>query len=144
MTSTTVISYPIPIYQNLPIHAEYYRPSVVVIANIQLGITTVVIAASAPLFVIGQEVRLIIPSNFGCEQINGKTGFIVEFLTTTRMRISIDSSRNVTPYNTSAVATIQNPQIVAIGDVNTGARNANGLSNQITFINGSFRNISPQ
>lgn len=144
MTSSTVISYPIPVYQNVPIHAEYYQPSVFVIARIFRGVTTLVETTLATNFVVGQEIRLLIPPQFGSIELNGKTGFVLSFNSPTIMEVSIDSSRNVTQYNSSAVATIQNPQVAAIGDVNTGVTNRTGLRDQGTFIPGSFINISPE
>lgn len=144
MTSSTVISYPIPVYQNVPIHAEYYQPSVFVITRIFRGVTTLVETTLATNFVVGQEIRLLIPPKFGSIELNGKTGFILSFNSDTIMEVSIDSSRNVTQYNSSAVATIQNPQVVAVGDVNTGATNSTGLIDQGTYIPGSFINISPE
>ncbi len=139
-----MLSYPIPAYQNVPIHAEYYQPNVFVIASIQRGTTTLVRTTIATNFVIGQEIRLLIPPQFGSIELNGKTGFILSFNSPTIMEVSIDSSRNVTVYNLSAVATIQSPQVMAIGDVNNGATNTNGLNDQTTFIAGSFINISPE
>lgn len=144
MTSSTVISYPIPVYQNLPIHSEYYQPSVFVIDKVQRGVTTLVTTLLPTNFVIGQEIRLLIPPQFGSIELNGKTGFILSFTSPTIMEVSIDSSRNVTQYNSSAIATIQNPQVVAVGDVNTGATNSTGLRDQGTYIPGSFVNISPE
>ncbi len=144
MTSTTVLSYPIPAYQNVPIRSEYYQPSVFTIIRILRGVTTLVETSVETNFVIGQEIRLLIPPDFGSIELNGKTGFVLSFNSTTIMEVSIDSSRNVNPYNFAAVATIQNPQVVAIGDVNTGVTNRTGLSNQTTYIPGSFINISPE
>jgi hypothetical protein len=143
MTSSTVISYPIPVYQNLPIHAEFYQPNVFVIERVQRGITTLVTTVLPTNFVVGQEIRLLIPPIFGSIELNGKTGFVLSFTSPTIMEVSIDSSQNVTVYDITAVATIQNAQVVAVGDVNTGSINTNGLTNQGTFIPGAFINISP-
>lgn len=143
MTSSTVISYPIPVYQNLPIHSEFYQPSVFVISSIRRGTTTLVLTVLPTNFVIGQEIRLLIPPTFGSIELNGQTGFVLSFRDPTTMEVSIDSSRNVTVFNLTAVATIQSPQVVAIGDVNTGVTNTNGLTGQNISIPGSFTNISP-
>ena len=144
MTSSTVISYPIPVFQNVPIHSEYYQPNVFVIASIQRGVTTLVRTTIATNFVVGQEIRLLIPPTFGSIELNGSTGFVLSFNSPTIMEVSIDSSRNVTVFDLTAVATIQNPQVVAIGDVNNGATNSSGLTNQGTFVPGSFINVSPE
>jgi hypothetical protein len=144
MSTGTVLSYPIPAFQNVPIHDEYYLPNEFIISRIGLGPNTLIATTENVNFVVGQEVRLLIPPSFGCKQLNGKTGFITQISTPMSFTVSIDSSKNVTPFNAAGDATLQNPVVVPIGDVNTGATNANGLQNQTTFIPGSFINISPQ
>jgi len=62
-------------------------------------------------------------------------------LTVNQIEINIDSSKNVDAFTTSTNPT--QPQILAIGDINTGAINASGRNNQSTFIPGSFIDISP-
>lgn len=139
----SVISYPIPPFQNLPIRADFFQPSVFVISNIQRGTTTLVTTTLNTNYVIGQEVRLIIPSGFGCEQINGRKGFVLSFNAPNIVNISIDSSRNVTRFNLSATVTIQSPQIAAVGDINTGITSSTGQNIPSTNIPGAFINISP-
>lgn len=56
------------------------------------------------------------------------------------MYVGIDSS-GFDPFVAASIN--ENPQIVAIGDVNTGATNSNGINSTLTYIPGSFRNISP-
>ncbi len=136
----TVLSYPIPAYQNVPINANYYMPSRFDIAAIGLGLLTTVTTTVDHNYVIGQECRLIIPPSFGCRQLNEKKGFVVDVPSSTQVVLSIDSSQSDPFIASSAPSTAQ---ILAIGDVNTGATNATGLINQSTFIPGSFQDISP-
>lgn len=136
-----VISYPIPPYANVPIHAEYYQPSRFVISGITLGQTTTVTTSEDHNYVIGQEIRLLIPSSFGCIQLNNKTGFVISIPATDSVEIDIYSLGGNSFI--SATATIQSPQIIAIGDINVGDINANGRTNQATDVPGSFINISP-
>lgn len=137
-----VISYPIPLYQNLPIHAEYYEPSRFVISGVTLGKTTIITTSVVHNYVIGQQIRLLIPAKFGCYQLNESIGYVLSIPSTTQVEVSIDSNRNVDAF-ISATATTSSPQILAIGDLNFGSINTQGRVNNITHIPGSFINISP-
>lgn len=139
---TTVISYPIPAYQNVPIHAEYYLPSRFVISAISLGSTTTITATTSMNYAIGQEIRLLIPPTFGCRQLNNQTGFVISRPMFNQVIVTIDSSQNVDLYKASSSTTVA--QILAIGDVNTGITNDHGDMHEKTFIPGSFINISPR
>lgn len=140
----TVLSPPIPIYQNLPIHAEFYQPTRFVIEDIILGVTTLVITVLDHDYVIGQNVRLIIPADFGCFQLNEVQGYVVSIPSRNQVEINIDSSRNVDPYIASSSTFPCVAQILAIGDLNNGQINTSGRISNITYIPGSFINISPQ
>ena len=141
MTSVgTVISYPIPAYANVPIEAQFYQPSRFVISNISLGATTTVTTSVAHNYVVGQLVRLLIPASFGCYQLNETQGYVLSVPTTTSIEISINSLTNVNQYIASSDST--KAQILAIGDINSGQTNTNGIVSNINFIPGSFINIS--
>jgi hypothetical protein len=143
----TVISFPIPPYSNVPINAEFYQPSQFFISAITLGLTTTVTTTEALNYVVGQQVRLIIPPTFGCRQLNESQGYVLSIPTANQVVLSIDSSVNVDPFKTSSAQT--QPQILAIGDVNTGYISNTGRSipningNTQVAIPGSFINISP-
>ena len=74
---TGVVSYPIPLYANVPIHAEYYKPREFDISAIDLGYTTVITSLSNLDYVIGQEIRLLIPAMFGSIELNGMLGIVL-------------------------------------------------------------------
>ncbi len=136
-----VISYPIPIYQNVPIHAEYYQPNRFVITAITLGQSTTVTTSIDHNFVIGQEVRLLIPANCGSYQLNEEKGYVISIPSVTQVIIDIDSSVNVNAFISGTG--ICNPQILAIGDINQGQTNSNGPLLTLPYIPGSFLDISP-
>lgn len=138
-----VLSYPIPLYQNAPIEPQFYKPRRFVIQDVTIGQTTLVTTTTDHDYVIGQEVRLIIPAQFGCFQLNEITGFVISIPSSTQVIVDINSAQNVDPF-ISATATTASPQILAIGDINTGKINATGRVNTGTFIPGSFQDISPQ
>ena len=144
-----VVSYPIPLYSNVPIRADYFQPSRFVISDMSLGITTTITTTEDMNYVIGQEIRLLIPSSFGCFQLNGKTGFVLDIPATNQITVSIDSSVNVNAFIASS-SSLELAQILAIGDINTGYQSNTGPKivttdgNTNVEISGSFINISPQ
>lgn len=214
---STVRSYPIPLYANVPIHAEYYEPRRFVITAIDLGQTTTVTTSEDHDYVVGQQVRLLIPVDFGSYQLNSKQGIVRSIPTSTQVEVEINSyntnafvatpytatitgatqatnavltatnsfrvgnfvtitgvsgmtqlndntyqilqgttttitlnvnSTLFSPYTSGGVATISfhqttEPQIIAIGDINSGAINSSGRVNTGTFIPGSFIDVSP-
>lgn len=139
--SGTVISYPIPAYSNVPIEPQFYQPRSFFISTITLGSTTTVTTTAPMDYVIGQLVRLIIPPSFGCRQLNNQTGYVISIPSTTQVVLDIYSAGG--DQFTSSTATTR-PQILAIGDINSGTTNTSGRINNITYIPGSFINISPQ
>ena len=141
----TVISYPVPLYANLPIEPQYYTPWRFVISAISLGITTTVTMTIPSItnltYIVGQLVRLIIPPTFGCRQLNGQTAYVIGVTQPNQVTLALNSSQNVDPYIASSATTPA--QILAIGDISTGAINNNGSQNQTTYVKGAFINVSP-
>ncbi len=136
----TVLSSPIPAYQNVPIQSDFYIPNFFFISAISTGITTIVTTTVDQNYVIGQEIRLIIPPAFGSRQLNGKSGYVISIPSSTQVEVDINS-QNSDPF-ILANSRIQTAQILAIGDLNSGAQNQTPI-NEGTFIPGSFINISP-
>ena len=131
---------PIATLNNLPIEPENYQPRMFFISAISLGRTTTVTTTEDHDYVIGQECRLIIPPLNGCRQLNEKRGIVLSIPSSTQVVLDINSAQNVDAFTSSSANT--QPQILAIGDVNTGATNT-GRTNNITYIPGSFINVSP-
>lgn len=142
MTSVgTVISSPVPAYANVPIEAQFYQPSRFVISNVTLGQTTIVTTSEDHNYVIGQEVRLIIPPSFGCYQLNGLSGLVLSIPAVNQVELNIYSAGGNAYIASSSV---DKAQILAIGDINGGQISSTGRIKNITYIPGSFINISPQ
>lgn len=128
---------PIPPYSNVPINPQWYSPRTLVISGMTLGQTTTVTTINNVEFKIGQQIRLLIPPQFGCVQLNNKTGYVLSIPTPNQVVVSIDSSVRVNQF-VSGSGTVQ-PQIIPIGDINSG--NINTGTTQLS-VPGSFINIS--
>lgn len=135
----TVVSVPTPAYSNPPIEPQLYKPRSYFISTISLGQTTTVTSTTAHDYVIGQQVRLLIPSSNGCIQLNNQVGYVLSIPSTTQVEVSIYSLGG-TPFAASSAAT--QPQILAIGDINSGQINSSGRIRNGTSVPGSFINIS--
>lgn len=91
-------------------------------------------------YVIGQQVRLLIPSSFGTYQLNGQTGIVIYIPSANQVEVNINSSgydRYVASSNPIKA------QILAVGDINSGQTNSDGRNSNLIYIPGSFINISP-
>jgi hypothetical protein len=130
---------PIALLNNLPIEPQNYQPRFFFISAIALGVMTTVTTTVNHDYVIGQQCRLIIPTLNGCRQLNEQTGFVLAIPDENQVVLNINSSMNVDPFVTSTANT--QPQIVAMGDVNTGQINT-GRSGNLTYVPGAFINIS--
>ena len=139
----TVVSYPIPLYANLPIESQFYEPSRFVISAVTLGTTTTITATEDMNYVIGQQVRLIIPPSFGCVQLNGVQSYVLSIPASTQVVLSVNSSVGVDQYIASSSTTVV-AQILAIGDINNGETNTTGRTDTGTYPPGAFINISPE
>lgn len=141
---SNAITGPVALYSNVPIQPQFYQPWQFFVTAITLGVTTTItmtIPAITTLnYVVGQLIRLIIPPQFGCRQLNGVTGYVLQLLPPNQVVLGINSQGS-DPFKTSTART--QPQIIAIGDGNSGPLNAAGRSNTSTVLPGSFINISP-
>jgi len=133
------ISGPIALYNNLPIHAEYYQPRRYRIANIILGLTTIIETTLDHDYVVGQLIRNLIPKPYGCQQLSGLVFTVLSIPETNQIEINVDS-RFFDPFLQLDLKQV--PQVIPIGDINNGAINM-GRTNNTTYIYGSFINISP-
>lgn len=136
----TVISGPVPAYSNVAVNPQYYAPRQFFISAITLGQTTLVTTSADHNYVIGQLTRLIIPQFNHTRQLNEQLGMVISIPNTNQVVLAINSV-GYDPFVTSTYPT--QPQILAIGDINSGDINSSGNVNEGTFIPGSFINISP-
>jgi hypothetical protein len=139
MVLNTVLSPPIPAYQNFPIQPQNYQPSRFVITAISRGITTTITTSVNHNYVVGQQVRTLIPPTFGTRQLNEQTSYVISIPSSNQVQLNINSN-GMDPFILSSATVVA--QIVSVGDVNQGQINANGLMNQGLSPYGSFINIS--
>jgi hypothetical protein len=139
----TYFNPPTPAYNNPPIQPQNFAPSRFVISDIALGPTTTVTTSVKHNYVIGQLVRLLIPQSYGSYQLNEVLGYVTSIPAIDEVVLDIDS-KGVNAFIPSPPYGPTPPQIVAVGDENSGVISTTGRSIPTTTIPGSFQNISPQ
>lgn len=115
------------------LYPAIYFPGETVISAITTGTTTTIDTASAHNLVVGQEVAFRIPSQWGTVELNSLPnvltpgfpvyGYVIAVTDFNTFVVNIDSSAYTaftTSIAVSAVPGLSFPQVVAVGDVNTG------------------------
>lgn len=133
---------PIAPERNPPINPQYYIPSRFVISDLVRGVNTLITTSEEHNYVIGQEVRVLIPIAYGCREISGQTGFVIDIPSDTQVLVNINSV-DANAFIASPSYTRNVPQILAIGDTNSGPITPFGTGTLKTTISGSFINVSP-
>ena len=133
---------PIAPESNPPINPQYYQPSVFYISAITLGNTTTVTTSVNHNYVIGQLFRLLIPPTYGSVQLNQQQGYVIGIPAADQVVVNINSTK-ANAFVASPTYGPTPPQIVAIGDQNSGQISSTGNVQINTYIPGSFINISP-
>src|SRR6185436_6020102 len=110
-----------------------YFPGTTFISAITLGTTTTIDTTDAHNFVVGQEVAFRIPSQWGTTQLNSLPNittpgspiyaYVIAVTDYNTVVVNFDSSAYTAFNSNQTVASVPGlsyPQIVAVGDVNTG------------------------
>lgn len=134
-----ILSGPIPLYNNVPIEPQNYMPSRFVISAVVLGENTLVTTSVPHNYVIGQLCRVLIPKGYGCVQIDQELGLVLSIPNPNEVLLMLDS---VVSNQFIAASLSQQPQILAVGDINNGTVNLTPTTSN-PYIEGSFINISP-
>lgn len=127
LTATQAATYKKVLYPYL------YFPGTNFICDIQLGQTTTVDTTTAHNFVVGQEVAFRVPTIWGTQQLNSLPniitpgspiyGYVIEVIDYNTVVVDIDSTA-FTAFDSNqpflSFPGLSFPQIVAVGDVNTG------------------------
>jgi hypothetical protein len=133
---------PIAPYNNPPINPQYFQPSVFIISAISLGSLTTVTTTVNNNYVVGQLCRLLIPDQYGSRGLNEAEGIVINIPAPNQVTLNIYSV-GVNPFIANPSYGPTKPQILAIGDYNSGIISATGPSIPSTTIPGAFINISP-
>lgn len=121
-------------YVKKVLYPYLYAPGINVISAITTGTTTTIDTTSAHNFVVGQEVAFRIPSTWGTTQLNSLPnntipgspiyGYVTAVTDYNTFVVNINSSSYTAFANNPTVAQAQAgltfPQVVAVGDVNSG------------------------
>ncbi|HEY1646087.1 MAG TPA: hypothetical protein VGF75_07050 [Candidatus Saccharimonadales bacterium] len=116
------------------LYPSLYTPGKAVISAITTGATTTVVTTAPHNFVVGQEVAFRIPTLWGTTQLNSLPdliipgspiyGYVTSVTNSTTVVVNINSS-GYTAFNTnvpiSSLHGLSFPQIVAVGDNNSGS-----------------------
>jgi hypothetical protein len=132
---------PIAPYSNVPIEPQFYEPRRYEIDDISKGQTTTITTTEDHDFVIGQQVRINLPAVYGMYQINGKQAMVIDIPSDDEVVLNLDSTQF-----DSFIAANDNqvPQIIPIGEFNSGYISSTGRVVSEINIPGSFINISPE
>lgn len=144
--SNPILNGPQAAESNPPIEPQFFKPSVFPIFTISRGPTTTVTMLSAfgvdNNYAVGQKVRFLIPPSHGMQQINQQTAQVIGRPAINQITVDIDS-RFYDVFIISPAYGLTPPQVIAIGDVNSGLISTNGRNNATTTVPGSFVNTSP-
>lgn len=138
---------PIAGENNPDIEPSWFGPSSFPITAITLGSTTLVTLSAIfgvdPNYVIGQQVRFVIPREFGIRKLNERSALVLSIPSTYVVEVNINTSLDYDPFIPSPPHSTTPPSMAAIGDINTGIITPVGRDTLTTYIPGSFINISP-
>ena len=130
---TALSGSPTGAYVRQILYPYLYAPGVAFIEAITTGTTTTVVTTAPNNFVVGQEIAFRIPQSWGTTQLNSlpnlvtpgkpRYGYVLSVTNSTTFVCSFNST-GYTAFNTNqTVASVPGltfPQVVAVGDVNTG------------------------
>lgn len=133
---------PTPPFTNPTIDPTNFQPSRFEISAISLGATTTVTTSTAHNYVVGQLVRFLIPYTYGTYQLNNQTGYVLSLPSTTQIEVDVNTSLNYNAFDANPSFGPTPPEVLAVGDINSGIISSTGSTISTTNIPGAFRNIS--
>lgn len=135
-----------------------YFPGVNVVTALTLASTTTVTTAANHNLVTGQQVGFFIPSQWGTVELNSPnslgqqvTGYVSSVTNATTVVVALNTASGYTAFNSNptvaqALAGMSFPQMIALGDNNTGSITNSFLPTTINSatIGGAFQNNTRQ
>lgn len=145
----TVISPPIPAFQNPPIQPGFFKPRVFIISDISLGQTTTVTTTTDLNYVLGQLCRLLIPNGYGSRGLNEQLGYVITRPNDVAIFLAQDPADGTGTYTANLLTTfvVDNPNVFllpgsikfyfdyTLPDQTLYIDNGEGL---ITYVSGTF------
>ena len=130
--------------RNPEIRPQYFKPKLAVITQIVpiSELYTGIVSSVDTDFVVGQIVRFVIPTRDGMQQLDGKEAILVYLFMPNVFIVEIDTTK-FDPFNPLGNLN-QEAFVLPVGDINSGAINSSGRINNLLYIDGSFKNVSPQ
>lgn len=128
---------------NPPINPQFYQPSVFNISAITNGMTTLVTTTVNHNYVIGQLVRLLISEVYNALQFNEQEAYVISIPNPNQVTLLLDSAKYNTFVADPTSGTTQ-PQIVAVGEINTGVNNTGRTEMGHSFQDHSLTSVLPE
>jgi hypothetical protein len=155
---TALSGSPAGAYVRQVLYPYLYFPGVNVITAITTGATTTITTAANHNLVVGQQVSFYIPSQWGTVELTSPnslgqqvTGFVTSVTNATTVVVGINTASGYTAFNSNptvaqALAGMSVPQMLSVGDNNTGAVTNSFLPSTInsSTIGGAFQNNTRQ
>lgn len=130
---TALSGSPTGAYVRKVLYPYLYAPGISYIEAVTTGSTTTIVTTAPHNCVVGQEVAFRIPSSWGITELNSLPnvtipgspiyGYVISVTNSTTLVVNINST-NYTAYDSNqtvaSVPGLSFPQMVAVGDVNTG------------------------
>jgi len=130
---TALAASPSGAYVKKVLYPDLYFPGVSFISAITVGATTTVSTANAHNYVVGQQVAFRVPSEWGTVELNSQPnvlipgspvyGYVVSVTDYNTVVVNINSAAYTAFNSNQTVASVPGlsfPQMVAVGDVNSG------------------------
>lgn len=138
---TALAGSPAGAYVKKVLYPYLYLPGLNFIASVTTGATTTVVTSTWHNYVVGQEVAFRIPASYGITQLNSLPnnvipgspiyGYVVSVTNNFTVVVNVNST-GFSAYNSNqtvaSVPGLQFPQVVVVGDVNTGGNLINSTS----------------
>lgn len=132
---------PIAPYRNMPIEPQNFQPRSNTITAIAKGVQTLVTTERNVDYVVGQQVRFLIPPVAKMRQLNNQSAFVVAIPNPNQILVNINSVK-FDAFEAQMSYQYNTPQVIPIGDANIGLLNPLGRVANTLTIPGSFQNIS--
>jgi hypothetical protein len=117
-----------------------FYPYVCDVTNVTNTNPILVTTAVDHMFVIGNQVQFQMPPQWGMRQLNFRKGYVIGVPASNQVTVTIDALQ-FDPFITPSVSppvVIDNPQIIPVGDQNSGSSSPGGIPMNPNIIPGGY------